>query len=422
MKLEKFKYTQSKVDQRKRGMMIRYLVFFIIIFLFSSFVLAQVPYPGHPGIEVCDNNLCVKNGSVGIGTTTPNPLVNLDVVGILDADQGLIGTLYSDQICLAGDCKIAWPVGSSVWLQNGNNIYYDPVGTGFVGIETSVPGSELDVNGNIRIGLVANIQGWSLEKGDSAVATLRFDADRARFWAGNTGQEVMSLKENGYVGIGTASPNIDLHVQKTKATPVGLTLENLGTGGSEIQIIAQGAGTGDPKITLGGPSISQYVLGVDISDGSKFKISNNLGTNDYVTVDATGRVGIGTTIPQTKLYVAGTINATGDVCTDAGGGTCLSDGIDVSVVSGFPNKVCFPSSCVLASTGVGAGSVEVNCPAGQIPFNCGGDVSAGTGNIQRFSVIPFYNVAGNSGCHLDYDVTIASASVVVVASCVQYIP
>ena len=54
-------------------------------------------------------------------------------------------------------------------------------------------------------------------------------------------------------------------------------------------------------------------------------ILNTGGAVNGLIVDK-GSVGIGTTNPSQKLDVAGQIHATGDICTDQGGGVCLSTG------------------------------------------------------------------------------------------------
>ena len=117
--------------------------------------------------------------------------------------------------------------------------------------------------------------------------------------------------DGGNVGIGTTSPQGNLHVNN----PNGLGVFEL-----------QGAGDAANYVTL------------KLSDSNRSNIweilhrsDNNLGFHLYgdstkMVIQQNGNVGIGTTNPTQKLDVSGQIHATGDICTDQGGGVCLSAG------------------------------------------------------------------------------------------------
>ena len=65
-----------------------------------------------------------------------------------------------------------------------------------------------------------------------------------------------------------------------------------------------------------------------IKDGNlwiKGLVSAGVSATNGLIVE-NGNVGIGNTAPVQKLDVTGQIHATGDICTDAGGGKCLSTG------------------------------------------------------------------------------------------------
>jgi len=89
-------------------------------------------------------------------------------------------------------------------------------------------------------------------------------------------------------------------------------------------------------------------------------ILNTGGAVNGLIVDK-GSVGIGTTNPSQKLDVAGQIHATGDICTDQGGGVCLS--------TGGGGLICIYISRV--------GNGQVDCPSGYTMTGCGfeGDYS-----------------------------------------------
>lgn len=61
-----------------------------------------------------------------------------------------------------------------------------------------------------------------------------------------------------------------------------------------------------------GVSATRWAMGMDYSDESKFKLSSTgaVGTNDVIAITRSGSVGIGTSSPDTKLEVIGTISGT----------------------------------------------------------------------------------------------------------------
>ena len=82
-------------------------------------------------------------------------------------------------------------------------------------------------------------------------------------------------------------------------------------------------------------------------------------------VQTGGNVGIGTTDPNQKLDVAGQIHATGDICTNQGGGVCLSTAGESGGISS-----CVTRTCEITSY---TGACTVSCLAGE--FATGGGVS-----------------------------------------------
>jgi hypothetical protein len=103
----------------------------------------------------------------------------------------------------------------------------------------------------------------------------------------------MRLTSEGNVGIGTTSPETPLHVLSN-------TTDNAST------MLVQNGSTGDASIKFN-VSGDTYSIGIDNSDGDKFKLSYGaVGTNDRIVVDSLGNVGIGTTSPIVKLDVVGT--------------------------------------------------------------------------------------------------------------------
>jgi len=430
-----------------------YNLILAVIFL-VSFVSAQIPYPGHPGVEVCDNNLCVIPGSVGIGTISPNVLYALDVVGIINTDKAA------------------------------------------------------------RIGFVDSSTGWSIEAdqiGD--YATLRFDSNKARFWADGGGaivgkQEVMTITEDGFVGIGVTAPQRRLHVSSNGLSAQTSRFESDSFGGAQIAIVGTepggrewrvgtgislpgnfdvndatasatrlsidstgrvGIGTTTPDIltslevvgSVNSPVIQvngsgaqvpafsivndlqRWSLAIVPGFNNKFTILDSDQVKERLTIDEQGNIGIGIPGLQAttygKLNVGGNINATGDICTDQGGVVCLSNTVDIAASSGYPEIVCASGSGTGSScspqqnTGYNAPNevtLSVYCDNYEIPLNCGGGVRAYNSNfpatpwgvVRRSDIKPFYNVGGQSGCTLIYSASVNNAEVYVSAACVKYKP
>lgn len=92
--------------------------------------------------------------------------------------------------------------------------------------------------------------------------------------------------DNSRVGIGKSSPTQALSLYANDTTDTQLIIEQDSTGDAGIQFSLTG--------------VKNWTVGVDNSEGDKFKIENGNaigGSNDFV-IDSTGKVGIGTTNPD----------------------------------------------------------------------------------------------------------------------------
>lgn len=106
----------------------------------------------------------------------------------------------------------------------------------------------------------------------------------------------IALYSNAQVGIGTTAPSQILDLESSNASATALDINN--------------TGAGDPKINFQISSATTFSIGIDNSDGDKFKIgSSALETNTAITIDASQQVGIGTSSPSSTLTINGNTEA-----------------------------------------------------------------------------------------------------------------
>jgi hypothetical protein len=172
-------------------------------------------------------------------------------------------------------------------LQNGQGTLLTSVGIG-----TDSPSTELHVTsagGYAELRLQgASGNGGSVEFFNSTTKLGDIFINTSNDIIFRNTSEAMRIDSSGNVGIGI-SPSKKLTVFGT------------GSGNATVQI--EGEGGADPYINFLANNTQHWSLGVDDSDSDKFKLSEHsaLGTNDYLVVDTSGKVGIGTDSPSKML-------------------------------------------------------------------------------------------------------------------------
>jgi len=243
----------------------KYLIIFIVLFLGLGFSVYQysetfktevasatstVPNPGHlwSSMECNSDSLCVDttNNRLGIGTTTPG--VKLEVNGgttgsltiaklfnDVDATGESVELLIGKSISAGQSGRISYVYDSATAANRYLGLGTEGGGTplvvtygGNVGIGTTTPGAKLDIKGSTetwegmsKIFLTdsnsnANSRNWMMGNGGADYGSLAFRVSTAKDGDPATaGIFGLVIDKNGYVGIGTASPNYNLTVAGT---------------------------------------------------------------------------------------------------------------------------------------------------------------------------------------------------------------
>ncbi len=187
----------------------------------------------------------------------------------------------------------------SLFKRTGNDIYYTE---GNVGIGTDSPQSVLSIGNKILLRKSGNVDStesdilFNMQGGIAAQDSMYFfidadnDSDDSVFSFRTNGEtrdgitvsELVTIKENGNVGIGINNPLAKLHI---------FTAAN-------------------DKIRLDGTQADPHTVVLGGNQGFRFWDDNN---GELLRITETGNVGIGTRNPQNRLDVTGSVSINGNV-------------------------------------------------------------------------------------------------------------
>ncbi len=226
-------------------------------------------------------------GNVGIGTVGPGSRLQVEgqiassVTGAAapgftftgDLNTGLFETI-PDELGLATSGLDRLHITSS----------------GNVGIGNSTPTKKLDVAGSVKADTVfSNIL--------SSNSPLSLQAP-----AGTTRMYIDDL--SGDVGLGTTTPARNLHIFQDVNSSIGLRIDNPNVGGAAQERIDFGS-SGLANISVFGASNRMAIVNNRTSGAVEFEV----GGTQRLFIGNSGNVGIGTTGPNKKLEVVGSVKA-----------------------------------------------------------------------------------------------------------------
>jgi hypothetical protein len=264
--------------------------------------------------DLCNNNIYNAN-SDNVGISTMMPTAKLDVNGNvkirdnLDMSNSSIKVKYivdktdssgTDGYYLTKTSDgIEWVAGSGgsgtgdlYWNANGSNIYNNNISN--VGIGTTTPTAKLDISGNVKIrgildmsnSIIREVSGIYFNDGTYVGHGNSFDISSNEIIKIN--RDKLVIHTNGNVGVNVSNPSYTLDVSGG-TLKVKYIVDRTDTSGSNGQYLSKSAN----GIQWG--TVNQY-----------WDICNNNIYNNNV-----GNVGVGTSIPISKLDVSGNVKIRG---------------------------------------------------------------------------------------------------------------
>jgi hypothetical protein len=170
--------------------------------------------------------------------------------------------------------------------------------TGFTGINVSNPLFRLDIDGRIRIRSNTYSAGlWFNDNTNSAQNTFLGIDPNNNFgiFSSALNANIFTAKmSNGYIGIGTETPNAPLQFANTGANRKIVLYE---TGNNDHQFYGMGINAG----------VLRYQVEQSASDHVFYAGAGTSTSNELFRIKGTGKVGIGTATPKSSLEVNGTL-------------------------------------------------------------------------------------------------------------------
>ena len=276
-----------------------------------------------------------SDGDVGIGTSSPS-FTSGGGLQISHATQANVrlsdssDASYNTDVAMSGEDFYLINRSSTGDLKfrvNSSTEAITVLSNGKVGIGTTSPAYRLSVDGgDIGVpngnkfyvgGAIGDTVIGSLGSSSGDLALISDGGRDVVIGSGDVSDAVFVKGTDGNVGIGTTTPQEQLHLY--------------GASAAKMEIESAGGGDASLKFQVAAQSWS---AGIDNGDGDKFKINtgSNPGSADMLAIDSSGNVGIGTTAP------AKTLDVDGDVRVLDGHKFFCGDGDDLEIYHNATNS------------------------------------------------------------------------------------
>ena len=246
----------------------------------------------------CDTGALMVDGGVGINK-------NLNVCGKIEAfgDGTTTGIVKAVKFVGDGSDLTNLDTGDPVWSEIANvGIHYS---SGLVGIGVNPPLHILHIEHAAATALLKatnNSTPQFILQNSNSIGELRLDAGNLQLISGSH-IFLSGDTSSGKVGIGTAGPSADLHIYNANSSQgTFLKLTDGATSPLECGVVFERTSTNtDYRLVNSNTGLFKLQKATDASSWT-----------DFVTVDNTGKVGIGMSQPSEALQVIGNITISGD--------------------------------------------------------------------------------------------------------------